>query len=156
MSKTVNEKAQEWNCSDSTVKRYCVSGIIPPAEKDGRRWLIPDEWPKPPMTRHGLCYLMDTIYQLNHGVAFSAIKWGYPEEEVVKGFAYLIGAAFITTFDPQNMAEELVNSSLTPRGEALIERENAESKVKTSYKAHMTTGINVGVLSAEFEAELSR
>lgn len=47
---TAKEKAKEWNCSPRTVTEYCSSGIIPPAEKNGRfgGWEIPESWPKPP------------------------------------------------------------------------------------------------------------
>lgn len=157
MSKTIKEKAKEWDCSESTVRNYCSSGIIPPAEKVGipPKWRIPDKWPKPPMTRHGLCYLMDTIYQLNHGVLYSSINWGYSIEEVKAGYDYLIMIAFISSIDTSCLADQLVNATVTPRGKSIIERENAEGKGKTNYRAHMTASATIGVASLEVGGEIS-
>jgi len=157
MSKTAKEKAKEWNCHESTVSKYCASGIIPPATKEGKpaKWQIPDDWNKPPMGRHGLCYLLDTIYQLNHGVEYSALKFGYSEDETKKGYEYLISYAFMSTIDVEKLSEELKNATVTPRGKALIQRENTESKGKTTYKAHVTATANIGVASIEVGAEVS-
>ena len=155
MAKTVKEKAKEWKCSESTVRSYCLSGIIPPAIQIGKlkKWSIPDEWPKPPMPRHGLCYLLDTIYQLNNGVTYDAIKWGYKIEDVKKGYDYLISSAFMSTIDTNNLQSSLLSASITPRGKSLIEKENSESKGKTSFRAYVTGKVNVGVASVEVGAE---
>lgn len=47
--KTAEEKAREWNCSISFVRKCCSSGLIPPARKVGRmhKWMIPKDWPNP-------------------------------------------------------------------------------------------------------------
>lgn len=158
MGKSVKEKALEWGCSKSTVKSYCSSGIIPPAEKTGNRgaWMIPDDWPKPPMTRHGLCFLLDTIYQLNCGVSYQSIKWGYQDKQVVDGYNYLVGAAFMSSIDTNELSNTLVSATVTPRGEKLIERENYESKGKTSFKAHIVAKANVGLGSIEVDAEAAK
>lgn len=157
MAKTVKEKAKEWGCSESTVRSYCSSGIIPPAFREGKlkKWMIPDNWDKPPMARHSLCYLLDTIYQLNNGVAYDAIKWGYKSDDVKKGYDYLIGAAFMSTIDTNHLESALISASVTPRGKVLIEKENTESKGKTSFKAHVTATANVGIASVEVGAEVS-
>lgn len=157
MSKTVKQKAKEWMCHERTVSNYCLSGIIPPAIKEGRppKWIIPDEWPKPPMGRHGLCFLLDTIYQLNHGVDYSALKFGYTDTELKNGYDYLISSAFMSTIDTCKLSEELKNAIVTPRGELLVQRENSESKGKITFKAHVATKANIGVASIEMEAEVS-
>ena len=157
MSKTIKEMAKEWGCSESTVRNYCASGIIPPAEKLGspRRWRIPDEWPKPPMTRHGLCFLLDTVYQLNHGVRYSSLKWGYPDDEVKAGYDYSISSAFMSYIDTACLPEKLVDATVTTRGAELINRENNESKGKYKFKAHITTKVNVGIVSIEAGGEIS-
>lgn len=158
MSKDVKEKANEWGCSPSTVRKYCSSGIIPPADQVGHRktWFIPDEWPKPPMTRRVLCFLLDTLYQINHGVQFDAIMWGYSMDEVKAGFNYLIGCAFMsTTTKSQDLEKILKHAGVTSRGEELITRENTESKGKVNFRAHVTIKANVGVASVEVGAEVS-
>ena len=157
MSKTVQEKAKEWECSPSTVTKYCSSGIIPPAEKVGKpaKWIIPDEWPKPPMTRHGLCFLLDTIYQLNHGVRYEDLKMGYNANELKNGYEYLISSAFMSSIDIDNLIGTLRSSIVTPRGEALIEKENKESKGKVNFKAHVTAKATIGLASVELGADVS-
>ncbi len=157
MSKTVKEKALEWGCSESTVKRYCASGIIPTAEKVGLRkgWSIPDNCKKPPMTRHGLCFLLDTIYQVNQGADVDVAGWGFTESDVKEGFKYLISFAFMTPFEWDDIKTKLKECSVTQRGKELIERENIESKGKTSFKAHITAKVNIGVVNVEMGAEAS-
>ena len=153
--KNVSEKAREWDCSVSTVKRYCASGIIPPAEKRGIRgaWQIPDNWNRPPMTRRGLCYLLDTIYQLNHGVLFGDVSWGYSEDEVKSGYSYLISSAFMSSFAVNDLENALANATVTPRGAELIDRENRENK-KTRFRAHLTGRANIGLAELEGGVEL--
>ena len=157
MSKNIKEKAKEWNCSESTVRRYCYSGVIPPAAKEGKmsKWIIPDEWPKPPMRRHGLCFLLDTIYQLNHGVLFNNLKMGYTDEEVKAGYDYLISSAFMSAIDTTDLVNSLKNAIVTPRGKELIEKENAESKSTIKFRAHVTAKANIGIASVEVGAEVS-
>ena len=153
MGKTTKEKAKEWGCSDRTVRDYCASGIIPPAEQLHGKWDIPDEWPKPPMTRHKLCFLMDTVYQLNHGSKFDDIRWGFSDVDVIKGFNYLLGAVFISNLDTKHLAETLKDAIVTPRGAALIAKENEVSKVK--FKAHITAKADLGPVSLEIGGEIS-
>ncbi|MCR5783781.1 MAG: hypothetical protein K6G90_13725 [Clostridia bacterium] len=157
MSKTVKEKAIEWGCSESTVKRYCASGIIPTAEQVGIRksWSLPDNCKKPPMTRHGLCFLLDTIYQVNQGAAVDISSWGYPEKQIKEGYSYLISFAFMTSFSWMEIKKKLKDCTVTKRGEQLIARENKESKGKTSFKAHVTAKANIGVANIEIGAEVS-
>lgn len=157
MAKTVEQKSKDWGCSSATVRKYCASGLIPPAEKVGRmhKWMIPDEWPKPPMSRHGLCFLLDTIYQISSGVEYKAIKWGYSREDVIAGFEYLIGAVFMSTIDTNNLENELGNAFVTPRGEALIEKENSEGGRKIKYTARLKGKASFGIGSLEAEGELS-
>ena len=150
---TTKEKAKEWGCTEKTVRQYCNDGIIPLAEKVGRRWQIPDDWGKPPMTRHGLCVLMDTIYQLNHGVSFDSLKWGYSDETIKAGYDYLISVAFISTIDTSKLSEELINSTVTPRGKEIIDKENAKNHCH--YNVHITARANLGIISLEGGGEVS-
>ena len=156
VSKTIAQKAYEWKCSESTVRRYCASGIIPTAEQVGVRkvWQIPDDCKKPPLTRHGLCFLLDTIYQLNHGARYDPSSWGYAEETIRAGFEYLVSFAFMTPFSWENAESELKGCSVTPRGEELIRRENAESQGKVSFQAHVSAKANLGIASVEADAQM--
>lgn len=155
--KTAEEKAREWNCSISFVRKCCSSGLIPPARKVGRmhKWMIPKDWPKPPMPRRSLCFLLDTIHQLNCGVTYNAIEWGYPNDDIVAGFNYLVRTAFISTIDTANLAHELQGATVTPRGQDLIERENRESEKDVRFTAHVKAKASVGVASLEFNGGLS-
>ncbi|WP_328225429.1 helix-turn-helix domain-containing protein [Collinsella tanakaei] len=154
---TAKEMARKWGCSESTVRNYCASGIIPPAEKSGvpRKWAIPDDWPKPPMGRHGLCFLLDTIHQLNSGVKYESIKWGYKPSEIQVAYAYLISAAFMSTIDTNRLSAELHKSMVTPRGAELIERENREGKSSTKFRANFKVSGDVGIASFEVGGEMS-
>lgn len=157
MTKTIKETARRWKVSEATARKYCQSGIIPPAEKIGKRgkWMIPENWDKPPMTRHGLCYLLDTVYQLQHGVSFVQIQWGYTKDEVKEGFRYLASSAFISSLDIDNLESALLAAVVTPRGVDLINRENKESEGKTNYKVALSAKANIGLLSAEAGIELT-
>ena len=156
MSKNIREIAEQWGCDEDTVRRYCASGIIPVAEKIKRKWSIPDEWPKPPMTRHMLCFLLDTIYQLNHGADFRALKFGKRAEEIKAGYDYLISSGFMSSIDTTKLETDLVKAIVTPRGEALIKRENIENNKKSiHFKSHVMAKANVGVASVEGELEVS-
>lgn len=148
----VNQAASKWGCSPSTVRTYCRSGIIPPAEKVGvmKKWYIPDEWEKPPFTRTGLCYLMDTIEQLKEGVVFAKIKWGYPEEKIKEGYDYLISHGFISSFDLNRLEYELFNSSLTSRGKDLLNRERQENRKLVVEEQHRGVEFDAGVLKGVF------
>jgi hypothetical protein len=154
MSKNLKELENEWGYKASTIRKYCASGIIPPAEKNKGKWVIPDEWPKPPMTRHRLCFLLDTIFQLKHGAIFDALKLGN-KEEVKAGYDYLISSGFISFFNTDNLSHELVNATVTPRGEALIERDNKENKKSAHFTAHLTAKAGVGLASVEGGIKLS-
>lgn len=152
----VRTAAQKWNCSESTVRKYCRSGIIPTAEKIGLRnkWQIADDSPKPPMTRHGLCYLIDTIYQLKKGADYQQIVWGYNTQQVKAAYRYLIGALFITAFNVDNMAEELKHAKLTPRGLDLLKREIQENKNGVKFKTALNATLNLGVASVGIDVQV--
>lgn len=142
------QAAEKWGCSASTVREYCRSGLIPPAEKSIKfpfKWDIPDEWEKPPLTRVGLCELIEKIEQIKEGVKFESIKWGYSIEKIREGYAYLIGYGFISTFDLDKMESELDNVSLTKRGKELLERKVQESHQKAK-ETHINAEMNLGVV----------
>ena len=152
---SAKEMAKKWGVSKATVNKYCASGIIPMAEKVNRKWDIPDEWPKPPMTRHGLCFLMDTIFLINHGVNYQDLKFGYSEDIIKAGFKYLKNSGFITSININRLSKSLIKASVTMRGKELIDRENGESKGKYSFTAHVTAGVNSGVVKAGVNLEVT-
>ncbi|MED9910557.1 MAG: helix-turn-helix domain-containing protein [Collinsella aerofaciens] len=153
----VNQASKKWGISASTLRKYCADGIIPPAEKEGRRskWSIPDEWPRPPMGRHRLCYLLDTIYQLNSGVNYNALKWGVSDGDVIAGFDYLMSAAFMSTIDAGNLARELRHATVTPRGQQLIEADNRANSGKTHYRTHVNAEVGIGPAKVNVGGEIS-
>lgn len=157
MTATVKEKAKEWGCSQTTVRDYCTSGIIPPAEKKGRppKWEIPDAWPKPPIGRHGLCYLLDTVCQINNGAAYSSITWGYKTDVIRQGYDYLISSAFMSTIDTGNLESTIAEATVTPRGMSLIERENREGKSKIKFRAYTSFKADFGLASLEAGGEVA-
>ncbi len=159
--KTVKEMAKVWNCGESTVRRYCSDGVIPPAEKSGpKKWMIPGEWPKPPMSRHGLCFLLDTVFQLKNGVEYNSIAFGYSSEDIRKGYEYLMKAAFVSTIDVDNLQNTLPEATVTPRGVSLIRSENQLGKSKTKFTAYGRVKSPIGPIGGEvgikFEKEVER
>lgn len=107
------------------------------------------------MRRHGLCFLLDTICQLNCGADYNSIQWGYKPEDVRNGYDYLISSAFMSTVDTNSLPDELKNSRITPRGAELIERENREGRSKTKFKAYIAVRGNFGVASFEAGGEMT-
>jgi len=137
---TLREKAKEWDLSKNAVRQLCMQGVIPTAERfPGIRWRIPANCPKPPMSRHGLCFLLDSIYQFNDGATFDMTQWGYSIEQIKDGYEYLISLGFMTPFNWDNKEEELPLCRVTQRGSDLITRANNEgdtllvSKIKQNY-----------------------
>lgn len=128
----IKEVAKKWNCSERMIREYCQKGVIPFAEKKGIRknWYIPEDWPKPPMSRRGLCNLMSNVKQIQAGASASKIKWCNSLNKE-KGFEYLISAGFISDFDYGNFEESVFTIVITPRGEDLLRRDDEEYKEKT-------------------------
>ena len=153
----VKQAAEKWGCKASLVRDYCSAGIIPPAEKAGQRgkWTIPDDWPKPPMTRHGLCFLLDTVYQLNAGATYDSVKWGYPIDTVTAGYEYLTGSAFMSAINIKKLESELMKAVVTPRGLDLIQRENDKGKSKIKFTAGIKARATVGFASFQAEGGVS-
>ncbi len=154
----VKEASKKWGCSQSTVRRYCKSGIVPLAEKVGtfKKWDIPDDLDKPPLTRFRLCFLMDSIIQIsNNDIDFDKISWGISEEELKNGYDYLIKNMFVSSFDVNNLKDELKKAKLTERGISLIQREIDESKNETKFSAYVKLKGNVGIVGAEIGGEVS-
>ncbi len=154
---TVKEKADEWGCSQSTVRNYCTSGLIPPAEKKGMppRWEIPDGWPRPPMGRHGLCFLLDTICQRSCGAKFESLELGYTGAEVRAAYSYLISSGFMSAIDVDDLGPSLPKARVTTRGTKLIERDNREGKSRNKFKTYLKIEGNVGIASLEAGGEIS-
>lgn len=151
----VKQASKKWRCSASTVRRYCNTGVIPPAEKIRNRWVIPDDCEMPPLTRYGLCLLMDTIYQIKDGVDVKKIRWGHSDETVRRGYEYLVGYAFISSFDVNRLESELKHVTITSRGKDLILREEKEGKSKYTFNTRLWAEINLGVVNAGVETEIS-
>ena len=145
------EMAVKWNCCNSTVVRWCASGIIPPAEQTGKTktWMIPDDWPKPPMTRHGLCFLIDSICQTVNGANSQELKLGYSDEKAKEGYQYLVDAGFISNINPAKFRTELISARILPRGEELLRREAEDSNGKINYKVTLAAKANIGIASIE-------
>lgn len=154
---TAKEKAKEWNCSPRTVTEYCSSGIIPPAEKNGRfgGWEIPESWPKPPMRRHQLCFLLDTIDLIHLGAVYGELEMGYPREKILDGYRYLVSSGFMTSFDLSDLDNDLGSAYVTNRGVALIESENAAIKTSVKFTARARAFASLGIASVEAGCEVS-
>lgn len=155
--KTTKEKGEEWGCSARTVAQYCATGLIPPADKIGRfrAWAIPDKWPKPPMRRHALCFLLDTVDQLHLGVTYNDLHMGYSREEVRDGYAYLISAGFMTSIDLQNYEKELYKAIVTSRGADLINADNEAQSGNVKFTAHAKAIASLGLARVEIGCEAS-
>lgn len=141
---TTRETAKRWGCSQKIVQSYCIDGIIPSAEKRGFFWDIPEEAEKPPLSRHGLVLLLDTVNQLADGVVIKIKKIGYKESDVEAGFRYLSEKLFISGFDDNIPIEEaLLNAKCTQRGIKLMTT-HEEAKKKGRKKEVKEIGINAG------------
>ena len=107
------------------------------------------------MGRHGLCFLLDTICQLNCGVEYESIRWGYEAKEIRDGYDYLVSTAFMSTIDTSNLTVELKRSHITPRGVQLIEKENEKGRSKTKFTAYAKIRGSIGIASLEAGGEVS-
>lgn len=155
--KTAKEKAVEWGVSSSTVAAYCASGIIPPAEKVGKRkrWEIPDDWCKPPLSRRQLCFLLDTVDQIHLGTNYSDLNMGHKDDVLEAGYRYLIAAGFLTYKRKNGRTRDLANAFVTARGASLLERENSNSKDGVRFTAHVKAGASLGIAKVELGYEVS-
>ena len=151
------ETAKRWGCSPSTVKEYCRTDIIPSAEKIKSKanrlvWDVPAECTKPPMTRHGMCTILDTAFLIQDGANFEVVKWGRSINDVKDCFRYLAENAFITDYDNTKSFEELVYAiKVTLRGEDLIRSDAQDKKKPLHYKVKGELNFKVASVSVEVE-----
>ena len=155
--KTAKEKAAEWGVSPSTVAAYCASGVIPPAEKVGkrRRWEIPDDWCRPPLSRRQLCFLLDTVDQIHLGANYSDLNMGHKDDVLEAGYRYLIAAGFLTYKRRNSRTNDLANAFVTARGASLLERENSDSKDSVKFTGHVKAVASLGIAKVELGYEVS-
>lgn len=152
----VSEASQKWECSESTIRRYCNTGIIPTAYKSEtwpHGWIIPDNCSKPPMPRHSLCFLLDAIICAVEGATIDVDAWGFGKEKTVKGYNYLIAFQFMTPINTDQLESELRKAVVTKRGEELIKRENKENN--KTYRAYVKGKIDIGVAGVEIGTEFA-
>lgn len=116
---TVDQAAQKWQCSPTTIRRYCRTGMIREAEKRGTGWMIPDDAIKPLLTRHRACLLMTDMLTTAEG-AKPARRYTMEECQ------YLADAGFITDISSlTNLEQVLSYAKPTSTGTSLIASENA-------------------------------
>ncbi|UUM12044.1 hypothetical protein NQU17_00330 [Clostridiaceae bacterium HFYG-1003] len=140
----VKDTARRWGRSEKVVRTYCQEGIVPSAEKKGRFWDIPQNAPAPPLTRHGLVLLLESILLQADGAAVNVRRIGYPEIEVVLGYRYLSDQLFISGFSETEPIEKaLAQAKCTQRGRKLIAA-HEESKNKGRKMIAGEIGINAG------------
>ena len=132
------EAAAKWNVKPRTVAEYCNQGLIPAAEKIkklGRLvWEIPEDCVKPPMSRHGFCFLISQACLIKNGGDYQQVNWNYPLNTVIDGYKYWASNLFINSFDEKNMENAIKNFTITKRGLELIRKENAsQNDLKVDY-----------------------
>lgn len=152
---TTSEKAREWGYSESMVRKLCRSGVIPPAEKVAVKWDIPDRWPKPPLTRHKLCFLLDTINLIHNGSSYTDFKLGYLEDVIKESFQYLISVGFMTEIDINHIDRDLETAAITTRGVDLMRREENDSNGSIHFHLRAGGNINLGVASLNAEVGIN-
>ena len=154
---TSRDTAKRWGCSVSKVTQYCREGLVPLANKPKRKaWEIPDNSPMPPLSRRGLCVLLDNLIQIQSGASLDLNAFGYNESVLKKAYDFLSDLGFIKKFNKSTPLDvALINTEITPRGQKLIEdnlNENKKVDSKTTLKGHI--GATIGVANAGFSAEI--
>ena len=149
------EAAEKWDVSESTVKKYCQEGMVPFAEKDGRKWLIPDHAEKPLFTRHRAVQFMSYIDDCHEGGNPNLMRAGFTVEYINKAYFYLYDMGFITLPGRgRTLAEMLKNVRLTSKGKALIRDELTamEKSHKTKIDGHLKFSLH-HLIEAQFGFE---
>ncbi len=142
------EAAVKWGCSETTVREYCKSGMIPLAEKKIFGWEIPDEMEKkPPVTRTKAVYLMRCISDDDLPVT----RGYWSEEKLIAALEYLSDVKFILDYEGNVSLEEAVKRSrISTIGKELIEKE-AEKNVENSFGINVSgeAGVEKGLPTAK-------
>ena len=142
------EAAVKWGCSETTVREYCRSGMIPLAEKKIFGWEIPDEMEKkPPVTRTKAVYLMRCISD----DALPVTRGYWSEEKLIAALEYLSDVKFILDYEGNVSLEEAVKRSrISTIGKELIAKESKKN-IEKSIGAEISAegGIDKGLPTAK-------
>ena len=145
---TTKEAAKRWHCGVGTVRKYISTGMIPDAEKIGRKWEIPDRITEQPLTRHKACVLMKDIKLTREGAR--------PQRNAtMKEYQFLADNGFITDISGYTTVRDVLQKArVTTEGEKLIsaeEESKEKKKVKTKTTIKGEAGVKLGVISAKGE-----
>lgn len=154
--KSVAQTAIDWSVDKKTVIRCCDQGMVPFAEKIGRRWLIPIDAEKPLLTRNAAVRLMYYLTVFSEGGKPNLSRTGVSKSIVEMGYPYLVDLGCITELnDGETLKEQLKDVTITTVGKDLIDSENAERKRKGQAEITGRLKLNVGIVEAELEGSIN-
>ena len=115
------ECAKLWGVSVGTVRAYLKEGLNPYAYKERKRWVIPDNAPKPPTRRTKLVRILQDIIAKQEGVTINKERvYGMSFDEIEYTYAYLLDFGFIfrdtSDYKVTERGEELIRLELISKG----------------------------------------
>ena len=111
--KSVAQAAIDWGVDKKTVIRYCDQGMVPFAERVGRRWLIPTDTEKPLLTRNAAVRLMYYLTTFSEGGKPNLSCTGISKRIVDIGYNYLVDIGCITELNEgETLKDQLKNVTM--------------------------------------------
>ena len=131
----VKEASERWNEKERNIRTWCRQGMIPGADKQGRRWEIPDTAEKPPCTGKMAASILENIVEIQQGK--NVVVFPKPmRENSSQIIRYLEEYAFISKGEHSDGYQ---NISLTERGKHLITA--VREKPKRNYSAEVEVNL---------------
>lgn len=132
----VNDAAQKWNVSASTVSKYCREGFIEGAEKSKGVWHIPDDAVQPLFfnamkTRDQIGRLCLIVEAIDRRYTIPLFKLGVDFDLVNEYLSMLVSRKLIYRWIKQSSDEPLfLQYLLTEKGEQLVQDNKTFTKMK--------------------------
>lgn len=141
----IKEAAVKWHCSKATVQKYCKDGLIPSAYKEKNRWVINDDFKKPPLTAYRFVILLKNIEVIQEGAKLDMHNFSTSKKDLLKAYKYLSDNGFISHFDLSlPLQKSLNNVTITKRGKELI-----AIQMKNYPKLSGKFSLNLGIVNIE-------
>ena len=139
------EAARKWKCSEKTVRDYCKNGMIPLAEKTGRKWDIPDEMEKlPPVTLNRAVFLLQCLEENE----LPDVNGYWSRDKMLDALVYLSDMKFIIGFEGHASLEEAAKQChVSVLGKRLIASTGSQA-VEAGGDVGITAGIEGGMPTA--------
>ena len=139
---TTGQASKKWStdeveCTATSIRQLCKYGIIPFAELKRKKWDIPADAIKPPLSACKFVKLMRLLYSIGQGADIDFSKTGIPINSIKEGYQYLASFGFITKIKKADtLMDMLTDVTVTDMGEKVISDYEKDHTKKTTTEYH--------------------